>query len=218
LPDPALLDGSTQPAEKKPEQGMLGEFELPGDDNAKGGKVGGQQQPQQMPQGASGGQQMGLPQMSGGGGGPQDPNQKQQQGGGQQTGGQQQAGGQQAQQSGQQGGAGGPESQDKAAQNGGAGGPGDPNAKAEGMQVSGLQTDPEAGGAGPAGQKPADVKIGDSAMQIKTVSNAPGVIGASVPSNGTQQMEKGVGGGRGSSAVSGGKNTSEKGRAMPAGL
>src|SRR5581483_2066106 len=53
LPDPVLLDGSAQPAEKKPEHGMLGEFELPGDDNATGGKVGGQQMPpgqQQQPQ------------------------------------------------------------------------------------------------------------------------------------------------------------------------
>src|SRR5205814_10734655 len=93
LPDPALLDGSTQPAEKKPEQGMLGEFELPGDDNVRNGKVGGQQQPPGQ-QGAAGGQQMpmgGLPSM-GGGGGPQDPNQKQQQAGGQQS----PAGGQQS--------------------------------------------------------------------------------------------------------------------------
>src|SRR3954454_6578849 len=44
LPDPTLLDGSTMPAEKKSEQGMIGDFELPGDENVRDGKVGGQQQ------------------------------------------------------------------------------------------------------------------------------------------------------------------------------
>ena len=39
LPDPTLLDGSTMPAEKKSEQGMIGDFELPGDENAKSGKI-----------------------------------------------------------------------------------------------------------------------------------------------------------------------------------
>ena len=42
LPDPILLDGSNQPAEKKSEYGMIGDFELPGDENAsRNGKVGG---------------------------------------------------------------------------------------------------------------------------------------------------------------------------------
>ena len=36
-----LLDGSTLPEVKKSEHGMIGDFELPGDDNARGGKVGG---------------------------------------------------------------------------------------------------------------------------------------------------------------------------------
>src|ERR1043165_8702665 len=76
LPDPALLDGSAMPQEKRPEQGMLGDFELPGDDNVRNGKVGGPQQ--QNPQQGGGGQQQmqGLPQM-GGGGGPQQPQQGQ---------------------------------------------------------------------------------------------------------------------------------------------
>src|SRR5687767_1384014 len=46
LPDPVLLDGSTQPPEKKSEYGMIGDFELPGDENVKNGKVGGAQGPQ----------------------------------------------------------------------------------------------------------------------------------------------------------------------------
>src|SRR5688500_8073180 len=45
LPDPALLDGSTLPVEKRPEHGMVGDFELPGDENARSGKVGGPQNP-----------------------------------------------------------------------------------------------------------------------------------------------------------------------------
>ena len=45
LPDPALLDGSTLPVEKKSETGMIGDFELPGDENNRSGKVGGPQNP-----------------------------------------------------------------------------------------------------------------------------------------------------------------------------
>ena len=51
LPDPALLDGSTQLPEKKSEYGMLGEFEIPGDENSKCDKVGAQQPPPGMPSG-----------------------------------------------------------------------------------------------------------------------------------------------------------------------
>ncbi len=209
LPDPTLLDGSTLPAEKKPEQGMLGDFELPGDENARNNRVGGQQQPQA---GAQGGAQMqGLPQMSGGGAaGQQSQGQMPQMPAGAQAsaGGGPQPSGQQPPQQG----AGGP------------GGPNDPNAKAEGMQVGNLQTDPnaaggDAGAAGDAGaQKPQQVAIGDTAMQIKGVSNAPNVVGAQMPAGSTQQMESKVGGGKGSSAVSGGRNASERGRAMPSGL
>ncbi|MEO7412093.1 MAG: hypothetical protein ABIZ81_01945 [Opitutaceae bacterium] len=65
LPDPVLLDGSKFEAEKRPEYGMLGEFEMPGDENAKSDRVGqNSEQPGQ------------------GGGGPQDPNAKEGGGGG----------------------------------------------------------------------------------------------------------------------------------------
>jgi hypothetical protein len=47
LPDPLLLDGSKEAAEKIPEHGMLGEFELPGSENAKSDKVGGAQPEEQ---------------------------------------------------------------------------------------------------------------------------------------------------------------------------
>src|SRR3954468_8484745 len=49
LPDPALLDGSALEAEKRPEYGMLGEFEMPGDEKAKSERVG---QSSQQPPGA----------------------------------------------------------------------------------------------------------------------------------------------------------------------
>src|SRR5471032_2545188 len=50
LPDPKLLDGSTQAAEKKPAYGMLGEFEIPGDDNGGQNSSSKQQQQQQQQQ------------------------------------------------------------------------------------------------------------------------------------------------------------------------
>jgi hypothetical protein len=204
LPDPALLDGSTMPQEKKNENGMLGDFEMPGDENVRNGKVGGpqQQNPQmQMPNGQQ--MPMGMPQMGGGGGQPPQGQQPPPQGA------QAAGGGPQQQQQGQPPqGAGGP-----------PGGPSDPNAKAEGMQVGQLQTDPNAGGAGEAAgaQKPQQVSIGDSAMQIKGVANAPSVIGAQAPAGQTQQMEKGVGGGK-SGSSQGGRNANERGQTMPSGL
>ncbi|MEY4088365.1 MAG: hypothetical protein RJB55_636, partial [Verrucomicrobiota bacterium] len=41
LPDPALLDGSKVAAEKKGEFGMIGDFELPGEEDGKKEKAGG---------------------------------------------------------------------------------------------------------------------------------------------------------------------------------
>lgn len=195
---------------------MLGDFELPGDENTRSGKVGGQQgQPPQ--QGGAGGQQMpqGAPPQGGGAAGQQQANSNSQ--GAQ--GGAQSAQGEQANAPQSANGANGPT---QGGTDGAISGPADPNAKAEGVQVGQL------GAAGPDGQasapdgtaasKPQPVAIGDSAMQIKTVANAPGIVGAAVPAGQTQQMEKAVGGGRGSSSVSGGRNAAEKGRAMPAGL
>jgi hypothetical protein len=185
LPDPVLLDGSGMPAEKRPEQGMLGEFELPGDENARSGRVGGAQ----TPPGEQGGGTSPPPENTAGGGSssgqPQNP---------------------------------GTTPPPRNVAGGGPAGPNDPNAKAEGMQVGQLQG--ESGPGGPEGlaSKPQAVSIGDSAMQIKTVQNAPGVVGAAVPAGQTQQMEKKVGGGRGSTSVQGGRNAAEKGRAMPSGL
>ncbi len=224
LPDPVLLDGSTQPAEKHPDYGMLGDFEMPGDENAKGGNVGGQQNPNQSGGGGGqqqnqsqqgqqggGGQMAGLPQGGGGSQGQQSANQGAQQGGGGAAGGDQQAN-----QNGQ--GAGGSQ--------GGAQG-GDPNGKAEGIQVAGLEGDAasgQSGGGGAPGDnvpKPQQVAIGDSSMQIKSEANSSGVVGQ-VAAGSTQQMEskigKGSGGGAGTTSPSNTGRGVEKGRTMPAGL
>jgi hypothetical protein len=214
LPDPALLDGSTLQPEKKSDTGMIGDFELPGDENVRDGKVGGQQS--QNP-GARGGQSnnmpMGMPQ--GGGGGPQS---DQQQAGGAQS----QQGGAQAQQGGAQqaGGAqaGGPQNANAAGNP--VAGAGDPGAQAQGVQVAELGGEGSAQGAIPPGEKPGPVAIGDSAMRIEQSATAAGVVGAQQQqvAGQTQQHEKGTGsGGKGSGGAQGG-NRVEKGRTIPSGL
>lgn len=221
LPDPALLDGSTQPAEKRSETGMIGDFELPGDENApRNGKVGGPQNPGgQQGGGGQQQQQMGLPQ-SGGSQGAQGAQQGGQQGGAQ--GAQAQAGGQQG---GAQGGA-----QDGAAQAGGAQAGnqgtadaqgGQANGQAQGQQVGSLGGDASSsdpGGAAGGSQKPGAVMIGDKAMRIETSAPAADIVGAQTPAGPTQAHEKGTGsGGKGGSGSSGNKGV-ERGRAIPAGL
>lgn len=202
LPDPALLDGSSHPAEKRPEYGMVGDFELPGDENAKNGRVGGPQnqpppQPGQggtqgqgqggmlpMPPSGGAGQQAGvpppptIPQQSGAGGGPENPD----------AAGKQVAGGQQG---------------------------GQP----QGQQVAELQGQGGGPEQGQIGEKPPQVSIGDSAMQIQTVANAPSIVGQQQqPAGKTQQHEKTTGsGGKGPTGSNSNKGT-ERGRTMPAGL
>lgn len=52
LPDPALLDGSKEAAEKRAEYGMIGNFELPGQEETKSDRVGATGAP--PPEGAAG--------------------------------------------------------------------------------------------------------------------------------------------------------------------
>lgn len=202
LPDPVLLDGSSLPAEKRPEHGMVGDFELPGDDS-RSGKVGGPQN--QNPGGAPGVSVNlpGLPQSGGAQG--QQGQQGGQQGGAQasQSGGAQQAGGEQAGAQGAQG---------------AAGGSADAGAEAGGVQVgelSGEGADP--GAAGKSG-KPQQVAIGDSAMRIEGAPPSSGVVGSQIPAGPTQQHEKGTGSGGKGAGGSGGNKGVERGRTMPAGL
>jgi hypothetical protein len=205
LPDPILLDGSTQPAEKKSEYGMIGDFELPGDENVKDGKVGGPQNPgqqgqqNQSGQNGAGGMPMGLPQ-----------------GGG--------AAGQQAQQQASKAGAAGEQQAGAQQQNPNAAGnqvagAGDPNAKPEGVQVAQLGGEGSGDQQLPPGEKPPPVAIGDSAMRIQTSANSPGVVGAQqLPSQNTQQHEKGTGTGGKAPTGTQGPGRIEKGRTIPAGL
>lgn len=200
LPDPALLDGAAQQADKQSENGMLGEFELPGDENVRNGQVGGPQNAN--PQAA---QDASLPQN---GGSPQGTAQAASAGGA--------AGGPEVPPGASGAAAGGGPADQKA---GSIPGGGDPNATAQGMQVAELQGEPQGGGGGPGDmpQKPPPVAIGDSAMQIQGVQNAPSVVGGQVAGQ-TQQMEKAVGGsGKGSSGNNGNRGA-EKGRVMPSGL
>lgn len=215
LPDPALLDGSGKPAEKKSEFGMLGEFELPGDEPARDAQSvdarrPGVLQPESDRGSASSGPVASAPAAQGGDQGRPD---------------------------GAAGGAAGGEGgQPGAAQANGApagatgqgagkaiAGGGDPAAQAQGIQVGELTGAPAGqagGGPGGTGQKPAAVALGDKAMRIEPAANAPGVIGSANQkvSENTQQYEKGTGsGGRGPAGVGGG-NRAEKGRVVPAGL
>jgi hypothetical protein len=204
LPDPVLLDGSKQPAEKKSEYGMIGDFEIPGDESVRNGKVGG----------SSGGD----------GQQPPDPNAKQAAAMGGPA-------GEQGQNSAAAKPAGGAQGEMTAAQAAGGalpiqtgekpGGAGDPNAPAQGMQVAeivGQPTGTPAGGG--ADQKPCAVSIGDKAMVIPQ-SNAgmAGVIGAQKPAGvNTQVYEKPTGTGGKAPTGQQGPNRTEKGRAIPAGL
>lgn len=195
LPDPALLDGSKVAAEKKGDFGMIGDFELPGEEDGKKDKAGGT-----------------------GGGGPE--NQQAESGGSGQPG----AGGEAGQsgvagtgKQGPQGQGAGPEGKEG---QGGASGAGDPNAKPEGMKVAQLGGDASGavGAEGP--QKPPQVAIGDAAMRIPQNQQAmSGVVGAQQAANqNTQVYEKGTGtGGKGPTGKQG-PNRTEKGRSIPAGL
>jgi len=218
LPDPTLLDGSNQPAEKKSEYGMIGDFELPGDENApRNGKVGG------GAGGKGGGNEEGqggpsikvtppplpgvglpLPGQSGAGtgaGGLGLPLPAQGAGAGTQAAGLPNPG---------QGGADGANSP-AAGQQGG---------QPQGTQVGSLggEGTPGQGGDG-LGDRPKPVVIGDAAMRIPNPTAGAGASTGQVPASAnTQNYEKGTGTGGKASGQAGGPNRAEKGRPIPAGL
>ncbi len=68
LPDPALLDGSKEAAEKRAEYGMIGSFELPGQEEAKGDRVGATEE--SPPAGGAGGATAATGTSAGGAGNP----------------------------------------------------------------------------------------------------------------------------------------------------
>jgi hypothetical protein len=193
LPDPSLFDGSAFPAEKRPDRGMLGQFEMEGKENAQDQqKVGGSSNP--------GSEQQGMPTPGGSGGAKEDAKQ---------PAAAQAAAGGDKQESGE--GGGGDKPLDK----------NDPNAKAEGIKAGELRIgegqDPNAQGQNNP-DHPKEVQIGDATMKIPTTT-PPGqqVVGAQAVQGPTQQFETQVGKG----VYQGGDNTNkgvEKGRAMPPGI
>lgn len=205
LPDPALLDGSAQKADKQSENGMLGEFEIPGDEDVRNGRVGGPEKSSpdskddaSLPQ--NGGSAMGtrmegapgrLPKGAAGGAGPDGP----------------------------QGAQGNIPPPPEGAIGGAAqAAGGDPNARPDGIQVGQLTGEAQGGAQGEMPQKPPPVAIGDSAMQIQGIQNAPNVVGGQVPAGQTQQMEKDIGGGGKGAAGNNSNRGAEKGRTMQPGL
>jgi hypothetical protein len=201
LPDPVLLDGSALPPEKRPEFGMLGEFEIPGGEQ-RSDKVGGDSNQPPPPPGGGGAQSPSLPNMQGGGGGKPQANQAASQGGGAQS------------------------SENSAdAKNGGAAGAQGANGKAEGMQIGELKPNGAAegadgGGEPQVGEKPPPVALGDSAMQIRPSASAASAVGGSQPAGNTQQNATATAGGGKQGQGQGGSRGGavEKGRAMPSGL
>jgi hypothetical protein len=202
LPDPALLDGSALEPEKRPEHGMLGEFEMGGDENAKSDKVGGESSgPPPPPGGASAPSAIDLKTQipKSGGGASADAAPEAPSGG-----------------AASEGPAGGAGSNQPGLKN-------DPNAKAEGMQVGELKSDGAGGQSGqsaPSPNKPQQVALGDSAMQIKPQNPAPGVVGAQQLPQGKdtpQQYDTKTPGGGKQSGGSGNQGV-EKGRVMPSGI
>lgn len=191
LPDPALLDGSSLPAEKKAEFGLIGDFELPGDENSKSDKVGG------------------APSPSGsGGGGKEDGKMAQNAPGGLGSGGPSQSGQQPPKGPHSPGGPGGGQNDPNAKAEG------IKVAELKTDEAAGQGTLPDSDV-----QKPKQIAIGDPTMQIKTAPNAPGVVGATTTAGKTQQMEKATGGGAGKPPSGDNSNRGvEKGRAMPTGL
>jgi hypothetical protein len=204
LPDPVLLDGSAMEEEKRPEYGMLGEFDMPGSESADSDKVGGDPSISVnvgvgIPQAQ--GQQMGVPQGGGGAsGGATD----------------------QAPQAAGGGGAGG-ESQQQPGGGSSPGGQGD--ASADGTQVgemAGSNGASQGGSPPPPSGKPQQVALGDSAMQIKSSGAAPGVVGAekmeSAGKDVPQQYDARTPGGGKQSGSGRGNQGVEKGRVMPSGI
>jgi hypothetical protein len=219
LPDPKLLDGSKLAPEKYPDYGMIGDFELPGDDitdPAQNQRVGASNSNRTEPA-AGGNAKLDPIQKSAGGGSSQD---KSAQAGG--------SGGDGAPQDGASGGG----SQAKADKAGGntagtkAGGrsPGrnDPNAKAEGIQVGELVIDDSVAKAPQidATGAPTEIGLGDSAMAIKPVANAPAAATATQNAGNTQQSSKaaGPGGTQSGGGGSSGNRGTEKGKTMQSGL
>jgi hypothetical protein len=227
IPDPTLLDGSTHPVEKKSEYGMIGEFELPGNENANGGKVGGPQVEMSV-SGINTGL-MGLPQIAGGGGGAPsvglpslglpDPSAASS---GPPPGGLGQLPSiNTSLPNGQPAGQGQPGPQNPSAAGNPVGAAGSPGMEVEGVQVAQMGGPPSGAAGGAVTGKPQAIAIGDRGMQIQQPALPPGVVGVQpkVLADGhIQQHEKQTGTGGKPPTAPQGPGRIEKGQAIPAGL
>jgi hypothetical protein len=193
LPDPALLDGSKEAAEKRPEYGMIGNFELPGQAEAQSDRVGasGEPPPASGAQGpaasaaaaasasAAAGGAAAASRPAGAGAGGVEPIQAQ-------------------------------GAADATAEGTQASSLSDPSGGAAASQSQGRAS------------KPGDVRIGDASMQIKTLppGSAASVVGLEPQQKGKETPQsydpKTPGGGK----QSGGRGNQgvEKGKVMPTGL
>lgn len=220
-PDPDLFDGSKFDAEKRPETGMMGEFEMPGGPE-KSDKVGGD------------------PGQSGGGNQPPPPNAAASGAAGAASaasGGAPAAaaagsesaagGGASAENAGTAGAVGGALDQSKPMSNSGQAGAGDPNAKAEGIAADRL----EGGGAGgKAAAQNAAGKGSNAKSQVSKIGSAElridalppeaekDVIGREAAPGGTQGSNKAMPAGKGGQGSNNQNMGVEKGKVIPKGL
>ncbi len=215
-PDPNLFDGSKFEAEKRPDMGMLGEFEMPGGES-QSSKVGGN------PGAAGGGNQSPPPASAGGAASAAGA------AGGAAAGSEGAAGGASVDNSGAQGAVGG--AMDQNAPTGSSGqsgqpGAGDPNAKAQGIAADRL----EGGGAGgaaaaqnAAGQgsksKSQVSRIGSAELRIDALPETDkDVIGREVAPGGTQGSNRAMPAGKGGQGSNNQNKGVEKGKVIPKGL
>lgn len=225
LPDPALLDGSKLAPDKYPEYGMIGDFEMPGDDitdPAQNQRVGATNPNLTEP--TAGGNAKLDPNQKGGGGSAAQAAADQKGAGGDAQPKSDAAGGAAQAKSDKSGGGG-----SAAGSSGGGGkaggkapGSNDPNAKAQGTQVGNLVIDESVANSPQidVSDAPVAIGIGDTAMAIKPVAAAAGVTGTQSAGN-TQQTGQNTGGSGSQSGNVGGSNGNrgtERGKTMPSGL
>lgn len=219
-PDPDLFDGSKFEAEKRPETGMIGEFEMPGgpeqSDKVGGdpGQAGGGNQP--PPPNAAAGGAAGAASAAGGGAPASAAAGSEGAAGG----------GASAENAGAAGAVGGALDQSKPMGTGQSSGAGDPNAKAEGMQADGIQG--ASGGSAAAAQnaagssksKAASGRIGSAELRIDALppEAEKDVIGREAAPGGTQGSNKAMPAGKGGQGSNNQNKGVEKGKVIPKGL
>jgi len=203
LPDPTLLLGSDYPPDEYPEYGMIGTFDLPGD-NSTGpqDQVSGAGNP--VPDQTGNGAPQDQQNVGQGSGNPGNAENSQQPPAGGEPGGSQPTGEEAVASSEEGSGAASEESE--------------ANAIAQGVQVAELIMDGnfEQGDPPPPSNSAQNVSIGDSAMVIQSSTAQSDVVG-SIPAGNTQQADRQVAGG-GAGVTNSTNRGTERGSDMPEGL